>query len=189
VALGLLAAAALVWTTAADDLAETLPFLDPAPDAELIQPEGIQIYDPRGTGNERDEDLANLLDGDEETSWRTEHYQSPAFGGLKEGVGFVLDLGSPVFVERVTLRSVLQGVDVQLRAAEAIESDPGDWRVLDDASDASDVVALEPDRTVRARFLLVWIHGKLPPSPYSTGRFTAEFSQVAVEARPADAGD
>lgn len=180
----LLVAAALAWAAVSGDVAEQLPFLDPTPDAQVVVPEAIQVFDPAGSGQENDADVSHLTDGDAETTWRTEHYESPAFGGLKSGVGVVVDLGDPMFVEQVVASAALEGVDVQLRAAEAIEPELSDWRELDQVSDGSDLVQLAPDQPVQTRYLLLWIHGELPPSPYSAGRYTAEFSQLEITARP-----
>lgn len=181
----LLVAAVLGWAAVGGtDVAEQLPFLDSTSEADPVAPQAIQVLDPGGSGGENDADVGNLVDGDEDTTWRTEHYESPAFGGLKSGVGVVIDLGEPMFVEQVVGRSVLESVDVELRAAEAIEPEPSDWRELDEVSDGSDLIQLAPDQPVQTRYLLVWIHGELPPSPYSAGRYTAEFSELTVTARP-----
>lgn len=183
----LLVAAALGWVAVGgNDVVEQIPFLDTAPDAELVAPEAIQVFDPLGTGQENDADVSHLIDGDEETTWRTQHYESPAFGGLKEGVGVVVDLGEPMFVEQVVASAVIESVDVQLRAAEAIEPEPGDWRELDQVTGGSDLIQLAPNQPVQTRYLLVWVHGELPPSPYSAGRYTAEFAELSVTARPAE---
>jgi serine/threonine-protein kinase len=45
-------------------------------------------YDPEGDETENPDLLANMIDGKESTSWRTELYRSAEFGGLKSGVGF-----------------------------------------------------------------------------------------------------
>lgn len=67
-------------------------------------------YDPLGDGAERPEDLANLLDGDDETAWASEGYRTATFSGLKPGLGVVLDLGEPTSVSEVTLELPSQSV-------------------------------------------------------------------------------
>lgn len=188
-ALAALAAVGVVgvglWVTVdVGDVVDGLPFGAQSEEAEPVTPANVTIYDPQGTGSEREGDLPNLLDGDAETTWRTQHYEGAAFGGLKEGVGFVIELEQAAYVEEVLLRSTFDGVDVELRAAEGIAPEPDDWRTLDRVEDGSDVITLEPVESVRTEHLLVWITGELPASPLSRGRFAAEFSQVAVMARP-----
>jgi serine/threonine-protein kinase len=189
---GLLAAVAgaLLWVSPApSSLTERLWFGDGGSDAQTVPAEEIALrtYDPQsqGDGSENDEDLSHLLDGDQETPWITEHYESAAFGGLKEGVGFTMDVGQPRNIEEVQLRAQLSGLDVQLRVAEALEPQLSDWQLVDEVVNGSGLISLQPENpNVRARYLLVWITGELPSSPYSPDRYAAEFSQVSVRAQP-----
>jgi len=50
-------------------------------------------YDPQGGGGEHDSEVSNATDGNQTTYWTTEHYGNPEFGGLKDGVGLVLNVG------------------------------------------------------------------------------------------------
>ena len=62
-------------------------------------------FDPQGTPPEENPDLAPLaVDGDKATAWRTLTYkQNFGPGGLKSGVGLVLDLGAVRTVTAVDL--------------------------------------------------------------------------------------
>jgi hypothetical protein len=62
-------------------------------------------FDPQSTDavKEENEDQAPLaVDGDGDTAWRTEGYNQN-LGALKQGVGLVLDLGSPKEAGKLTL--------------------------------------------------------------------------------------
>ena len=48
-------------------------------------------YDPEGDGNEHDENIPKIIDGDSATSWRTERYFDP-LPQLKRGVGIAVEL-------------------------------------------------------------------------------------------------
>jgi hypothetical protein len=48
-------------------------------------------YDPEGDGNEHDENVPKIIDGDPATSWRTERYFDP-LPQLKAGVGIALEI-------------------------------------------------------------------------------------------------
>jgi len=62
---------------------------------------GVTSYDPVGQEQQYyGLTAANATDGDPTTTWRTESYATPAFGGLKDGVGLVLSSGT------ATLRSL-----------------------------------------------------------------------------------
>jgi eukaryotic-like serine/threonine-protein kinase len=157
---------------------------DPVPpdDVGPVTPTGIEVFDPQGSGGERDGDLPNLLDGNPETTWRTQRYNSAPFGGLKEGVGFILDLGDPHVVDEVRLVTTTPGVGVQLRAADEPASTADGWTVVATSVEEGDVVTLRPAEPVTARFLLVWLTGPLAPGG---GGFIAQYRSVEVQGRPA----
>src|SRR5699024_3566567 len=66
----------------------------------------VHDIDPYGNNSENPDDVEYVVDGDTSTSWTTlEYYGSPEFGGLKPGVGLVLDLGGLRDVSSVRVRS------------------------------------------------------------------------------------
>jgi eukaryotic-like serine/threonine-protein kinase len=69
-----------------------------------VKVESATSFDPE-VGGQESEYLAPLaIDGDKTTGWRTEGYnQNFGRGGIKNGVGLVLDLGRPREVGRMTL--------------------------------------------------------------------------------------
>jgi hypothetical protein len=61
-------------------------------------------FDPLGDGAERNGETGRVYDGDEGTAWSSEGYNSAQLGGLKDGVGVLLDLGQaakPASVELI----------------------------------------------------------------------------------------
>jgi serine/threonine-protein kinase len=62
----------------------------------------VGAYDPQGGGGEHDSDAPYATDGTQATYWRTETYASPDFGGLKSGVGLVLNARGPLKTLTVT---------------------------------------------------------------------------------------
>jgi eukaryotic-like serine/threonine-protein kinase len=140
------------------------------------------VFDPGGSGQERDQDLGFLVDGDSETFWRTERYNSRAFGNLKEGVGFYVDLGAPHEIDAVALRTVTPGVTVQIRVADAPAASLEGWQAVGEAKDVPDeLIEIRPNEVV-TRYVLVWLTDDLP---LFEGRFAAGFSQIAITGRPA----
>jgi len=60
---------------------------------------GAATFDPFGEGGENDDNIGAVIDGNPDTSWRTERYRDP-IELLKPGVGFTVSvLGSPRSVE------------------------------------------------------------------------------------------
>jgi hypothetical protein len=80
----------------------TTPAAPLAPTASVFDP-------PPGDGHEHDSDLPKLTDGDPNTVWSTEHYDSPLGGSGKQGVGFVLVLGNPQKLTHLQIQSPTRG--------------------------------------------------------------------------------
>ena len=53
----------------------------------------VEAYDPEGDGAENNNLTPKVYDGDKGTGWFSENYRSDTFGGLKKGVGVIVDLG------------------------------------------------------------------------------------------------
>ena len=148
----------------------------PAAQAEPLDVEGVASFDPEGGDGENDDDLPALIDDDKSTTWRTDIYNSAEFGGLKDGVGFTLDLGAKRDVSAVELDAVTSGLNLDIRAADEPADDLEGWESLGTIDDADQKAALELDEPVSTRYLLIWIASPLP----GDDGFKAEFSDVRV---------
>jgi hypothetical protein len=88
-------------------------------------------FDPEGDGSENPEQAALALDGDLSTAWQTATYRNrPDFGGLKSGVGLLVDLGRPRTVRSVTVVLTVPGADVELRVGAAHAADVNGYQVV-----------------------------------------------------------
>jgi serine/threonine kinase PknH len=137
-------------------------------------------FDPFGDPPEENPDSAALaVDGKPGTSWPTQTYkENLGPGGLKSGVGLLLDLGSEQDVSRVTVTFAGGTVQAELRTApdgdaptqldqvEVAASGTATGRTLD----------LKPDEPVRARYVVVW----LTSLPRVQGGFRGEIAEVVV---------
>jgi hypothetical protein len=130
---------------------------------------------PPGSGTESTEQVPNAVDGDEATVWRTERYRSAAFGGLKGGVGLLVDLGAPTPVSSVEL-STLPGTAVELRAADARGAAAADYRVLTQGTAAGQGLVLAPPAGSTARWVLVWFTAL----PAVDGGFATQVGELRV---------
>src|SRR6478736_1976579 len=75
-------------------------------------------YDPQGDGQEHDEEVPNATDGNVQTFWETEDYRgSITFGGLKNGVGIVLDARRPVKLGSLTVVTDTPGYTARVEAS------------------------------------------------------------------------
>ena len=140
----------------------------------------VTSFDPQGDDHqENDDHLDALVDDDPSTAWRTDRYNTAAFGNLKDGVGFVLDLGRPVDVAAVRLRTTTPGVRYDIRVAQTPAAELDGWQRIGEVTEANaagDEVV--PGSAVRGRYVLVWVTGALQQDG---NRYVAGFSDVAVD--------
>lgn len=115
---------------------------------------GIASFDPEGDGDENDADAPLAVDGDPETAWGSQTYLSPGWGGLKTGVGLVLDLGEGAQVSEVEVQ--LGDGDVGVTAYLADEPTIAGATELGSSEDASGTWTVAPDEPATGRYLVVW---------------------------------
>ncbi len=164
---GLVLIAALAWAAINGRGGGT-----PTPTGVLVKVAAVDDFDPvtdGGSGNENAKLVARAIDADAVSSWVTERYRGkPTLGGLKPGVGLVLDLGAPTRVSSVAVSLIGAGTDVELRVPEDLSlgvipaRSQKDWAVVASAAQAKDTTVLTPGAPVTTRFLLVYLTS-LPP--------------------------
>ena len=115
---------------------------------------GITAYDPPpGDGREHDAQAPLATDGKQSTFWATETYLTPAFGGLKKGVGLVLDAGSATALHTVTVSTDTPGFTAVIRAGDA----PGGPFSDDSRPQAVGAETTFPLDGHTARYYVLWI--------------------------------
>jgi hypothetical protein len=139
-------------------------------------------FDPQGSApfDENPELVPLALDGDPATAWRTVTYdQDLGPGGLKTGVGMVLDLGSAKVVRsvRLTLPGGPTSVQVFRTAAEPATVDG-----LEPAAEGS-TAADDPELSLRMpdgvadQYVVLWLTS-LPEAP--EGGYRGQIAEVVV---------
>lgn len=138
---------------------------------------GVDDHDPLGGGSEHGDEIGRLADGDADTAWDTEGYNTEDLGGLKSGVGFLVDLGEVTDVAAVELDLELDGVDLAVTVSEARpEGDPtAEATVIGTAEGATGTTRVEADEAVAGQWVAVWFT-RLAPD----GRFRARVAEVRV---------
>jgi serine/threonine protein kinase len=122
---------------------------------------------PEGNGEENPQLTGLAIDGDPSTAWQTmTYYGNPRLGLLKDGVGLVVDLGSPEEVSSVQV--TLQGspTSLEILAAPDGSGQPDNVDNLQRvaaAEGAGGRTNLELDEPVTTRYLVVWLTS-LPPT-------------------------
>ena len=148
----------------------------------------VTDFDPRadnGNGQEHPDQVNNAIDGDPSTGWSTMQYlDNPKLGGLKPGVGLVLDLGKPVKLGEIEVTFAGAGETVELRVPEkeATDKAPMDrqaqWRTVATAEDTSEQTVLTPTEEVTSRYVLIYLT-KLPE--VSSGRYVGTVNEIVVK--------
>lgn len=154
----------------------------------VIPVAGITAFDPRadsGNNEEHSDQVNNAIDGDPATGWSTMQYLgNPKLGGLKPGVGLVLDMGKPVKLGEVEVTFAAAGGSVELRVPEkeATDRPPMDrqaqWKTVATAEDTSEQAVLKPTEEVTSRYALVYLT-KLPE--VSRARYVGTVNEIVVK--------
>ena len=118
----------------------------------------IRDFDPPpGDGSEAPDQVRNAVDGDSSTAWTTDRYDSAALGGLKSGVGLLLDLGSPTALRTVQVGLTAPGASLQVRAADTVGVSAESFRLVASVRDTGQLATLLLPPGAKGRYWLVWL--------------------------------
>jgi hypothetical protein len=131
-------------------------------------------YNPFGTEPEHPTQVSNIVDGDPNTTWSTEHYIEDSLGS-KPGLGVYLDASPGVRARALAIQTPTPGFMAYVYAANAFRKSlpygnptpliQRGWTQVAPVRTvgASTTIALSDPGGVRYRYYLIWIV-KLPPS-------------------------
>lgn len=152
------------------------------PQGSSVKLAGVKDFDPLADPPEENPDSApNAIDGDPATTWMTSTYRGDAaLGGLKPGVGLMVDLGSDQEVASVSVRFKGTPTSFEVYAAPAgVTESPDSLDQLDKVgsrANAPERAAVELESTPKTRYLLVW----LTKLPAVSGGFRGEVADISV---------
>jgi len=122
---------------------------------------GVGSYDPPsdgGDGAEHNDSVALATDTSPATYWTTDIYLSADFGGLKPGVGLVLDAGAPVALKSIAVTTDTSGFTAVIQAGPS----PTGPFTADSSSETVTGTTTFSLSGHTARYFVVWIT-HLPP--------------------------
>lgn len=132
----------------------------PAPALDLSKV-AVRDFDPEGDRQENPDQVRNAVDGFPNTAWSTSRYKSERFGGIKSGVGLLVDLGAVRPVHSVGVGFTAAGAKVELRVSDtpptAARNAADGFRLVAASLDGKLVATLQPAAGLQARYLLIWI--------------------------------
>ena len=160
------------------------PSSSPSPstsESEKLPISSVTDFDPEGDPPDENPDMAPLaVDGKPETAWQTLTYRgNPKLGGLKSGVGLLVDLGKPARVGSVRLKLIGTPTSLQILAAPGATTAPSSTDGLSEVASATAAgtdVDLKLDKPTTTRWLVVWLTS-LPSAP---GGFRGQVAEVSV---------
>jgi serine/threonine protein kinase len=140
-------------------------------------PPHITSFDPEGDGTEDPGGVGLAVDDDPSTQWTTDTYiGNPVFGGLKHGVGLLLDLRQPTTVDVAQLLLSAPGADIEIRAGSVRPVQASDLPVVASRDDSPASVRLTLATPIRARYWLLWITSL----PKAGGGYRLGVSEIAL---------
>jgi hypothetical protein len=146
----------------------------PAPAGAPFPIVGATGFDPQGDNAERNGEAPRVFDGNPATFWSSEGYASPAFGGLKKGVGVLVDLGQPRKVSTVSLvLPTASDLTVYVSSKPSLDG----AIPLGTSSGKSGAVTVTAPSPATGQYLIVWF---TKISQASGGRFRATLAEVAA---------
>lgn len=145
------------------------------------------VYDPQGTPPADYESYVDrAFDGDPTTFWPTWVYrQQFGPGGIKDGVGLMLDFAEPVTPRAVTLSTSDKslGTEVEIRSADSPTAPLDTTTVLGTATLGVDPVTITLTNPPTSKNLVIWIT-KLAPYQGDTaankGQFQSTISEIGI---------
>ena len=97
------------------------------PARPIPTPTPLAFDPPPGSGVEHDDELPFLVDGDPATRWTTETYSRPDLGGLKPGVGVILQLAGQHKLDELRVTSASRGWTAEVLVADTAKPNRQAW--------------------------------------------------------------
>jgi eukaryotic-like serine/threonine-protein kinase len=151
----------------------------------------IRIIETGGNDARLTTNVGRAVDGDENTYWLSNWYNSATYGGFKSGMGLLINLGKPMSVTSVRVDFEIPGATVQAYVG---SSDPGlgnanskkilaTYKPIGD--DGPQMAGSTADYPIgqKAQYILIWVT-KIPPAgSIAPGKFLLGINEVAVTAQ------
>ena len=142
---------------------------------------GVRDFDPEANPPEENPQMAPLaVDGDPGTAWQTmTYYGNPQLGGLKDGVGLVVDLGKQQSVSSVSLQLVGSPTSLEVFTDGSSGTAPTSISGLDKVASATGAgthVDLHLKHQVTTEYLVIWLTS-LPPA---SGGYKGQIAEITV---------
>ncbi len=150
-----------------------------------LNPDQVRIVDPpRGDRGEVG-NSQRMIDGKEDTDWHTGWYKEANFGGLKPGMGVLIDLGKPTNVVNVKADFGYPGATavIELGDTDPGATSAGDKEIVDTYQPVGQPQQVNATQVFpigkTTQYLMLWIT-VLPPSQKYPGKFQVVIDEISI---------
>ncbi|MBM6403485.1 protein kinase family protein [Phycicoccus sp. CSK15P-2] len=134
----------------------------------------VEAHDPGGDGAENNNLTPKTYDGDKGTGWFSENYRTDEFGGLKKGLGLIVDLGPNKKPQAVRL-TIPQKVDLEVYVGPNASLEEA--KKVGEEKEASGDLEIAVPEDVSGQYIVVW-YTRLYPD--DRGKRRATLDEVVV---------
>jgi hypothetical protein len=134
----------------------------------------IRAIDPEGDNDEDTKRSPRAVDGDPDTTWRSQAYRSAAFGGLKDGVGLAIRLEQPAVLHGVQLDIAGEGGSLEVRVGPS--ADVTASKVVASADLTGEGTSVNVTGAAPGQYVILWFTSL----PKDGGKFRIEVSEVRL---------
>jgi hypothetical protein len=139
----------------------------------------VSSFDPQTSdaNKEEQQELAPLaIDGDPNTAWATERYRQRELGGLKDGVGLLLELSEARPLSEIELQTNTADWTAEIYVADSFSDDGSDWGDPVASIVAGSNRVVRPLDQAQGAIVLLWIRD----TGVTGDRFQFELTEVTV---------
>jgi putative peptidoglycan lipid II flippase len=159
-----------------------IPFSDNSPHNVAIS--AVDDFDPEGDDRENPGDTDLAVDGDPSTGWQTTTYFNRSqLGGLKDGVGLVIDLDRPRHIDEIHLLLKGSPNSLEIFGSPSRSTPPHDLAGLSrlgSVANAGEDERINLSNSSATRFVVVWLTSLPEVEPT---RYRGEIREITIRER------
>jgi hypothetical protein len=149
----------------------------------LLKPVSASVFNLSGTPDDPG-DAPNIINPSPGKSWHTQYYVGdPKFGGLKSGVGLILDMGASVRLSSITVQfgtSCCTAAQIELgNSSTASQANLSSFTTVATSTTAAGATTFDVTSNATGRYVLIWITS-LPPQTGQSNQYEAWVYDVTV---------
>jgi hypothetical protein len=149
----------------------------------LLKPVSASVFNLVGTPDDPG-DAPNVISPGPGKSWHTQYYlTNPKFGGLKSGVGLILDMGTSVRLSSVDVQfgtSCCTDAKIEIgNSSAATQANLSSFTSVASSTTAAGPTTFNVSSSATGRYVLIWITS-LPPLTGQSNQYEAQVYDVTV---------